>query len=104
MKQIKGFTKDGEMFGKVSKWNVEKYAAPGKGLQVTLFSQDNDRIRAHKLVLASVSTPSGTCSRLMTIIHIMNWSIYDKSIGGQWGFYGVRKRLWTFPEDQDFLN
>ena len=33
MKQNKGFTKGGEMFGKVSKWNVEKYAAPGKGLQ-----------------------------------------------------------------------
>ena len=28
---------------------------------VTLVSQDTNRIRAHKLVLASVSTPSGTC-------------------------------------------
>ena len=33
VKQYQDFTKDGEMFWKVSKWNVEKYAAPGRGLQ-----------------------------------------------------------------------
>ena len=39
---------------------------------VTLVRQDNDRIRAHKLVLGLCEYPSGTCSRLMTGIHIMN--------------------------------
>ena len=39
---------------------------------VTLVSEDNERIRAHKVVLASVNIPSGTCSSLMTTIHIMN--------------------------------
>ena len=39
---------------------------------VTLFSEDNKRIRAHYVFLASVTIPSGTCSRLMTRIHIMN--------------------------------
>ena len=42
---------------------------------VTLVSEDNERIRAHKVVLPSVSTPSGTPSRLMTRIHVLNWSI-----------------------------
>ena len=32
---------------------------------VTLVSDNNEKIRAHKVVLASVSTTSGTCSRLM---------------------------------------
>ena len=36
-----------------------------------LVSQDNERIRAQKVVLASVSISSGTCCRLMTRIHIM---------------------------------
>ena len=69
---------------------------------VTLVSQDYERIRAHKVVLAYVSIPSGTCSRLMTRKHILNLSIYKRSIGVQWGIYGERKRLWTFPEDQYF--
>ena len=42
---------------------------------VTLVSDDNEGIKAHKVVLASVSTPSGTCFRLMTQLHIMNCSI-----------------------------
>ena len=59
---------------------------------VTLVSQDNERIRAHKVVLASVSIPSGTCFRLMTRMHITNLSIYERSIGVKWGIYGERKK------------
>ena len=33
---------------------------------VTLGGEDSEKIRAHKVVLASVSTNLGTCSRLMT--------------------------------------
>ena len=44
---------------------------------VTLVSQNNERIRTHKVDLASVSIPSGTCSRLMTRMHIMNGSIWS---------------------------
>ena len=60
---------------------------------VTLVSQDNERVRAQKVVLASVSIPLGTCSRLMTRIHIMNLSIYESSFGAQWRIYGERKIL-----------
>ena len=41
---------------------------------VTLVSDNNEKIRAHKVVLASVSTPSGTCSRQMTKIYIKKWT------------------------------
>ena len=47
---------------------------------VTLVSDNNEKIRAHKVVLASVSIPSGTGFRLMTRMHIMSWSIYQRSI------------------------
>ena len=38
---------------------------------MTLVSEDNERIRAHKVVLTTVSTPEGTGSRMMTRISIL---------------------------------
>ena len=35
---------------------------------VTLVSEDNERIRAHNVVLTSVSTPSGTWSKMGNIL------------------------------------
>ena len=53
----------------------------GEVCYVTLVSDDDEKIRAHKLVLASVSTPSGTCSRLMTKIQHKLWiNPYERSI------------------------
>ena len=40
---------------------------------VTLVSDNNEKIREHKVVLASVSTTSGTCSRLMIKIQYVLW-------------------------------
>ena len=51
---------------------------------VTLVSEDYERIRAHKVVLASVSTPSGTLSRLITRIHVLNWSISKEYLQNLW--------------------
>ena len=71
---------------------------------VTLVSQDNERIRAHKVVLASVSIPSGTCFRLMTRMHITNLSIYERSIGVKWGIYGERKKTVKISWRSRFFN
>ena len=43
----------------------------GEVCYVTLVSDNDEKIKTHKVVLASVSTPSGTCSRLMTNIQYM---------------------------------
>ena len=72
MKQYQGITKDGEFFLKSSSKMLKNMQHLEEVCNVTLVSQDNNRIRAHKLVLASVSAPSGSCSGLMTRIHIMN--------------------------------
>ena len=72
VEQYKGFTKMEKCFEQCPSEILKNMQHLEEVCNVTLVSQDNDMIRAHKLVLASVSTPSGTCSRLMTRIHIMN--------------------------------
>ena len=52
--------------------NIEKYANMKEFCNVTLVSEDSEKIRAHKVVMASVGTGSWTCSRLMTRIYNMN--------------------------------
>ena len=97
MNQYKGITKDGIFLLKSLSEMLKNIQHLEEVYNVTLVSQDYERIRAHKVVLTYVSIPSGTCSRLMTRMHIMNLSIYERSIGVQWGIYGERKRLWRFP-------
>ena len=59
----------GAQFLEKCKWNVEKYATTGGGR----LCDNNEKIRAHKVVLASVSTTSGTCSKLMIKIQYVLW-------------------------------
>ena len=73
---------------------------------VTLVSEDNERIREHMVVLAPVSTPSGTKN---TKIHTMKLCIskdYSFKIHDILGWsdvqcriFGELKRLWRFPEN-----
>ena len=92
MKQYQGMTKEREFFLKISSKILKNMQHLEEVCNMTLVSQDNERIRAHKVVLASVSIPSGTCFRLMTRMHITNLSIYERSIGVKWGIYGERKK------------
>ena len=64
---------------------------------MTLVSEDNERIRANKVVLACASTPSQTCCRDKNTYYdpfedyfqsyILGWS------GVQWGIYDESMRL-----------
>ena len=73
MKQYQGMTKEREFFWKVQEKFWKNMQHLEEVCNVTLVSQDNERIRAHKVVLASVSTTSGTCSRLMIKIQYVLW-------------------------------
>ena len=55
VEQDQGIYKDGEI-SKKFKWHVEKMYQLEEFCDVTLASDDYDRIRAHKVVLASAST------------------------------------------------
>ena len=65
-------TKDAQFLEKC-KWNIKNMQQLGEVDYVTLVSDNNEKIRAHKVVLASVSTTSGTCSRLMIKIQYILW-------------------------------
>ena len=60
---------------------------------MTLVSEDNERIRAQKVVLVSVSTPSGTMFRLMTRIHTMKLFI-SKDFFPKFIISGVQCRIY----------
>ena len=66
---------------------------------VTLVSEDNERIRAHKVVLASVSTPSGTIflmddkNTYYEIIYIKGFFSIFMISGVQCRIFGEQKRL-----------
>ena len=60
MKQDQVFTKDREFFLNSSSQMLKNMQLMKEVCDVTLVSEDNERIRAHNLVLAPVITPSGT--------------------------------------------
>ena len=75
---------------------------------VTLVSEDDEMIIAHNLVLASVSSPLGPCSRLMTRILIMNLSIWVEDFQNSWYLSLISRLIGLSPVHErhceDFLN
>ena len=72
VKKYQVITKVKEFFLKNSSEMLKNMKHMEEVYSVSLVSEDNERIRAHKMVLASVNTPSSKCSILMTGIHVMN--------------------------------
>ena len=70
VKQDQVITQDKEIFLKKIFSEMLKNM-PGGGLGFNP-GQYDEKIKAHMVVLVSLSTPSGICSRLMTRIHITN--------------------------------
>ena len=66
---------------------------PEEVSNVTLGSEDNERIRAHKVVLSSVSTPSGPFFRMMTRLHTMKLFI-SKDFFSKFMISGVQCRIY----------